>query len=169
MKISIFKIMALLLMALISNTALTSCGNDKDDEPKDDNLKERLQGTWHFTKMKIKCMGQTMELSRDELLSSSNADYLYDDVLTFNDDNVNGSHYEIDGNKLLLPYYVDANWWCQVSFSGSQLVLYYDIMQDGIRIEEWAYYNPGSRSGIVVPSEGNASFALPTSFSIVLK
>ena len=99
MKISIFKIMALLLMALISNTALTSCGNDKDDEPKDDNLKERLQGTWHLTKMKIKCMGQTMELSRDELLSSSNADYLYDDVLTFNDDNVNGSHYEIDGNK----------------------------------------------------------------------
>ena len=166
MKKSIFKIMALLFVALFSSAVLSSCSDD--DEPSGDALKERLQGTWNFSKMKIKAAGQTFELSGDDLKQVSDADYLVDEVLSFNGDKVNGQYYEIKGNKILLPYYEEQNWWGEVSFSGSQLVLYYDITAEGMRVQECAYYAPATRGASFIPAQGNAAL-IPNSFSFVLK
>ena len=166
MKKSIFKIMALLFVALFSSAVLSSCSDD--DEPSGDALKERLQGTWNFSKMKIKVAGQTFELGIDDLKQAGNADYVVDEVLSFNGDKVNGQYYEIKGSKILLPYYEDQDWWAEVSFSGSQLVLYYDITAEGMRVQEWAYYDPATRGASFIPAQGNAAL-IPNSFSFVLK
>lgn len=95
--------MALLFVALFSSAVLSSCSDD--DEPSGDALKERLQGTWNFSKMKIKVADQTFVVGIDELKQASDADYIVDEVLSFNGDKVNGQYYEIKGNKILLPYY----------------------------------------------------------------
>ncbi|MDD5870575.1 MAG: hypothetical protein PUC77_03675 [Bacteroidales bacterium] len=166
MKKSIFKIMALLFVALFSSAVLSSCSDD--DEPSGDALKERLQGTWNFSKMKIKVADQTFVVGIDELKQASDADYIVDEVLSFNGDKVNGQYYEIKGNKILLPYYDGQDWWGEVSFSGSQLVLYYDITAEGMRVQEWAYYEPATRSASFILAQGNAAL-IPNSFSFVLK
>ena len=166
MKKSIFRIMAMLFAAVVCSGVFTSCSDD--DEPSGDALKERLQGTWNFSKMKIKVADQTFELSGDDLKQASNADYIVDEVLSFNGDKVNGQYYEIKGNKILLPYYEEQNWWGEVSFSGSQLVFYYDITAEGMRVQEWAYYDPATRGASFIPAQGNAAL-IPNSFSFVLK
>ncbi|MGM9841215.1 MAG: hypothetical protein ACI31D_03330 [Candidatus Limisoma sp.] len=81
---------------------------------------------------------------------------------------MNGQYYQIKGNKILLPYYEDQDWWGEVSFSGSQLVFYYDITAEGMRVQEWAYYDPATRSASFIPAQGNAAM-IPNSFSFVLK
>lgn len=147
---------ALLIGAMCLGFA--SCGDD-DDEPSGgsagtpsgtvtgSNLVEKLQGTWTFQKMKIQVMGQTVEMTRDELVGSTGYENFYDDVLTFSGSKVNGYDYQVDGNKILLPWYESQGWWQSVSFSGNTMILLLDVVYEGVPMKMWlTYVKTGSRA-----------------------
>ena len=127
--------------------SIVSCGSDKEDEPTGDSLMDKLQGTWTADYVKLNFMGQTMEMTFDEFKREFGYDAFYDDVLTFNGMKVNGSTYWIDGNKILLPWYEEAEWWQTVSFSGNKMTLYLDADLEGVRMKTWiTYIKNGGRS-----------------------
>lgn len=149
MQKSILKMMALLIVCLCYPLLLCSCGSDDDDDVKSNNIADKLQGTWIFEKMKTNVLGQTIEMTKDELKSTSGYDEFYDDVLTFKGSKVNGLEYTLDGNKILLPWYADTDWWEEVSFSGSKMIMYLDEYYEGIRMQLWlTYKKSGSRAEI---------------------
>ncbi len=141
---------SLFIIACCVSLGLTSCSKDDDDgpaEPKDDDLVEQLQGTWNFHLMKMNVMGQTIEMDLDDIKDNSGYDLFYDDVLTFRGEKVNGSYYEVDGNEIMLPWYVELDWWATVSFSGNKMTMYYNINYEGTPIKMWlTYAKSGSRS-----------------------
>lgn len=143
MKKNISKFIYLIMLSIFS-ISLTACSNN--NEPEDDDLVNKLQGTWTFSKMKLAALGQTFELGLDELKQSGGYSDFYDDVLSFNGMKVNGSEYYVDGNKILLPWYTDENLWAKVSFSGSQMTMYYSVYSEGIKMEIWIIYSRSSRS-----------------------
>lgn len=132
---------ALIAIILCGSICIASCGDDKD-EPSGDVLKERLQNYWTFERMRISVMGQTVELTPEELRKETdyNGDF-YDDNLSFSGDRVNGLPYEINGNKILLPWYKDLDWWAQVSFDGSRMIMYYNVTNEGVDVEMWITYS----------------------------
>lgn len=136
-------------MLCLFSVSLHSCGSDDDEPgagaPTGDDLVEMLQGTWTIEKMKVKTFGQTIELGIDDLKNYSGYSDFYDDVLSFNGNKVNGLSYSIDGNSILLPWY-DETWWTEVSFSGNQMTLYYNINYEGVPMELWAIYSKSNRS-----------------------
>ncbi len=149
MKKNLFKIAAMLFVCFCCAGLLSSCGDDKD-EPSGKNLQEQLQGTWVFSKMKVSLMGQTVEMDRDDIVDGSGYNEFYDDVLTFSGDKVNGLKYSIDGNKILLPWYEEQQWWAKVSFSGSTMVLNCNVVEEGIEMQMWiTYVKSGSRSAVL--------------------
>lgn len=130
-----------------------SCSSDKD-EPTGDQLIEKLQGTWRGETIKLQAMGQTMETTFDDAIKDSQYDYFYDAVLTFSGKTVNGYDYQVKGNKVLLPWYEELGWWEEVSFTGNKMVLYMDIVQDGVPMQMWfTYIKTSSRS--TVANDGN--------------
>lgn len=142
------KFFCALLIGMLS-VGFVSCGDDKDDldSPSGNNLTEKLQGTWTLDVMKIQVMGQTIEMNRDQLVDNSGYENFYDDVLTFNGSKVNGYDYQIDGNKILLPWYSELDWWQSVSFSGNKMTLFLDIVYEGIPMKMWiTYVKKGSRA-----------------------
>ena len=142
------KFFCALLIGMLS-VGFVSCGDDKDepDSPSGSNLTEKLQGTWTFDLMKIQVMGQTIEMNRDQLVDNSGYENFYDDVLTFNGSKVNGYDYQVDGNKILLPWYSELDWWQSVSFSGNEMTLFLDIVYEGIPMKMWiTYVKKGSRA-----------------------
>lgn len=149
---------------------LVACGDDDDDNvnssgsnatsnPQGDQLKEQLQGTWTVDAMKIVVMGQTIELSYDDLVDNSGYDDFYDDVLTFNGTKVNGLDYQINRNKILLPWYSEMGWWMAVSFSGNKMTLYLDITYEGVPMKMWITYAKNSSRATFEPSS-NASISI---------
>lgn len=149
---------ALLIGAL--SAGFVSCGDDGDDldNPSGSSLTEKLQGTWVFDIMKIQVMGQTIELDRDQLVNNSGYEDFYDDVLTFNGSKVNGNDYQINGNKILLPWYSDLDWWQTVSFSGNKMTLYLNVTYEGVPMKMWAtYVKKSARGGIVTSPNASTS------------
>jgi len=139
------KFFGMLLACMSLALGFTSCGDD-DDEPKGDDLVENLQGSWTFSNMKLKVLGQTVEMDIDDIRDESGYDQFYDEYLNFNGNKVNGSTYRVDGNKLMLPWYEDLGWWGAVSFSGSKMTMYYDINYEGVDMELWITYVKSGRS-----------------------
>ncbi len=141
-----------------------SCGDD-DDEPKSgsgggvpgttvtgNDLVEKLQGTWNFSKMKIQVMGQTIEMDRNDLVHNTGYENFYDDVLTFSGTKVNGLDYSVDGNKILLPWYESEGWWQSVSFSGNTMTLLLDVVYEGVPMKMWlTYIKSDARSTTFAP------------------
>ncbi len=154
----IFNIFALIALCLSVSLPLASCGDDKD-EPTGDDLIEQLQGTWHFYHMKIQAMGQTIEFDASDLgdlAQDSGVAGFYDETLTFTTSSVNGNPYEVRGNKLNIPaYYGDT--WCTVSFSGGNLVMYYEMVEQGISMQITITYTRGSRSAAALQAPSAAS------------
>lgn len=137
--------MSLLVMCLTVSMAFVSCGDDKD-EPKGGDLVEKLQGTWYFDIMKMNAMGQTIEMDKEFIMNGSGYDQFYDDVLTFSGEKVNGSSFQVNGKKIMLPWYDNLDWWATVSFTGNKMTLYYDIYYEGTPIKMWiTYVKSGSR------------------------
>ena len=144
----IFYFLAFWCLCVCSGGFLTSCGDD-EDEPKDGDLVERLQGTWYIDRMKISVLGQNMEFTADELKDESGYDRFYDETLKFDGEKGNGLSYSVDKNSILLPWYTEQGWWCQVSFSGSKMTMYYDLNYEGINMQLWTtYVKSGSRSSL---------------------
>lgn len=137
-------------MTLIAVMAVgfTSCGDD--DEPKGDDLVEKLQGTWNFESMKIETMGQTIVMDIDDIRQNTGYDQFYDEVLRFDGNKVNGQPYTVKGNKILLPYYEDEEWWMEVSFKGSNMTLYMSIDYQGYNMKGWTTYSRAGRSSAPV-------------------
>lgn len=147
------KLFYALLIGVLS-VGFVSCGDD-DDEPENpsgNNLAEKLQGTWTFDLMKIQVMGQTIEMDRDQLVDNSGYENFYDDVLTFNGSKVNGLDYQIDGNKILLPWYSDLDWWQSVSFSGNEMTFFLDIVYEGIPMKMWITYTKNGSRAVSAPN-----------------
>ncbi|MBD9161898.1 MAG: hypothetical protein EGP67_11415 [Bacteroidales bacterium] len=143
-----------LFVALCSVGLFSSCGDD-NDEPKGDDLVEKLQGTWYFDVMKIKVAGQVLEFTADELKHESGYDGFYDEKLTFSGNRVNGLEYSVKKNSVLLPWYEEQDWWATVSFSGSKMTMYYSVYSEGVKMELWSVYRSGTRC--VTDVEGNAT------------
>jgi len=143
----LFNYVALLAMCLTVSMAFVSCSDDDEDEPKGGDLVEQLQGTWNFDIMKVNVMGQTIEMDKDEIVDNTGYDRFYDDVLTFSGEKVNGTSYQVSGNKVMLPWYEELGWWASVSFSGNKMTMYYDINYEGAAMKMWITYVKGSRSG----------------------
>lgn len=142
MTINISKFISLFIMCIFS-ISLISCNND---EPEDQDLVNKLQGTWTFKSMKLAALGQTFELGLDDLKQSGGYSDFYDDVLSFSGMSVNGSEYYVDGNKVLLPWYTDDDWWAKVSFSGSEMTMYYNVYSEGVKMELWITYSRSNES-----------------------
>lgn len=153
------KFFGMLLACLTLALGFTSCGGDDEDEPKGDDLMENLQGSWEFSTMKVKVLGQTVEMDIDDIRDGSGYDQFYDEHLNFNGNKVNGSTYRVDGNKIMLPWYEDVSWWATVSFSGSKMTMYYDVNYEGLDVELWTTYVRSGRSG-QVSVEGDARMML---------
>ncbi len=158
----IFYFLAFWCLCVCSGGFLTSCGDD-EDEPKDGDLVERLQGTWYIDRMKISVLGQNMEFTADELKDESGYDRFYDETLKFDGEKVNGLSYSVDKNSILLPWYTEQGWWCQVSFSGSKMTMYYDLNYEGINMQLWTtYVKSGSRSSLSPDvTSANPEYLLP--------
>lgn len=165
MQKKILKLLALLFVCLCGTGFLSSCGDDGDDEdePKGDDLVERLQGNWYFETMKISVMGQTIKMTADQLKGESGYDRFYDERLEFSGEKVNGLSYSVDKNMILLPWYTEQGWWGQVSFSGSRMTIYYSITEQGIPMQLWTtYVRSGSRGQTAAPADENAVPMLPS-------
>lgn len=169
-KYSKFLVFFYAMLIGVMSMNLAACGDDDDDNaissgsnsaanPQGDNLKEKLQGTWTVDVLKSVVMGQTIEMNRDELIANSGYDDFYDDVLTFNGTKVNGLDYQINGNKILLPWYSDLGWWMSVSFSGNKMTLYLDITYEGVPMKLWVTYAKNSSRATFDPSS-NASISI---------
>lgn len=134
------------IMFVVVASLFASCSSSSD-EPSGDDLVEKLQGTWVLEKMKMSVMGQTIEMTADELKGESGYNEFYDDVLRFSGDKVNGYSYQVKGNKVLFPWYEEENWWAKVSFSGSTMTMYFDINYEGVPMKMWGIYvKSGARS-----------------------
>lgn len=157
------KLATLLLVCVCCAGIFSSCEKDDDDDSvQGSNLVEALQGTWNFQKMKVSVMGQTIEMNADDLKDETGYGAFYDETLTFSGNKVNGAEYEINGNKILLPYYVEQQWWAKVSISGSKLELYYNITEQGVSMQLWTIYTKkGSRSPQQMPADCHTSSLLP--------
>ena len=169
-KYSKFLVFFYAMLIGVMSMNLAACGDDDDDNanssgsnsaanPQGDNLKEKLQGTWTVDVLKSVVMGQTIEMNRDELIANSGYDDFYDDVLTFNGTKVNGLDYQINGNKILLPWYSDLGWWMSVSFSGNKMTLYLDITYEGVPMKLWVTYAKNGSRATFDPSS-NASISI---------
>ncbi len=162
-----FKFWGMLVACLMLALGFTSCSND-DDKPKGDDLMENLQGGWTFSTMKIKTLGQTVEMDIDDIRGNSGYDKFYDEYLTFNGDKVNGSTYRVDGNKIMLPWYEDLGWWGAVSFSGANMTMYYDLDYEGVDMKLWITYTKSGR-GIMSPVDVDAQKLLNEAVTTVKK
>lgn len=161
MKKRFFHFLTIFCVCLCCAPFFTSCGDD-DDEPKDGDLVKKLQGTWQFELMKISVLGQTMEFTADELKQQGGYAGFYDETLDFNGDKVNGLAYSVDKNNILLPWYVEEQWWAQVSFSGSRMTMYYDVTYQGVNMQLWTtYVKSGSRTATSLPAEADLQRLIP--------
>ena len=169
-KYSKFLVFFYAMLIGVMSMNLAACGDDDDDNanssgsnstanPQGDNLKEQLQGTWTVDFLKMVVMGQTIEMSYDQLVENSGYHDFYDDVLTFNGTKVNGLDYQINGNKILLPWYSELGWWMSVSFSGNKMTLYADITYEGIPMKLWVTYAKNSSRATFNPNS-NASISI---------
>ena len=148
MKSKLPLLLSMLILACVA-TFFTSC-SDKDDEPKGDDLVEKLQGTWTIESCKVKVLGQTFEFSLKELRDFADVDMFVDEVLTFNGMYVNNERYDVKGNKILLPWYDE---WEEITFSGSNKMTLHSIY-DG-EVECWlAYRKTSSRAPISGDTSG---------------
>ena len=155
-------------MALIAvmSVGFTSCG---DDEPKGDDLIEKLQGTWNFESMKIETMGQTIEMDIDDIKHNTGYDQFYDAVLRFDGEKVNGQPFTVKGNKILLPYYENEEWWMEVSFKGSNMTLYMNIDYQGVNMKAWTTYSRAGRSSAPAYVENATASAIENAVKLVVK
>ncbi len=149
------KFLGMLVACLTLALGFTACSDDDEDEPSGDNLVESLQGNWTFTTIKVKTLGQTVEMDADDLRNNSDYDQFYDEYLTFSGNKVNGSPYRVEGNKIMLPWYEDLGWWASVSFSGSNMTMYYDLNVQDIDMEMWINYTRSGRSAMT-PARADA-------------
>lgn len=160
MKKNFCKWMAILVAVFSSSVALSSCSDD--DEPKDDKLVEKLQGTWTFYHATVTAAGQTIEFGAsdlNDLASSMGVSGFYDDVLTFDGMKVNGTDYQVDGNRLKLPYYDD--FWFVVSFTDDDtLNLDLEITESGITVKERATYKKRNTKAGFVPTVDQPTIGL---------
>lgn len=152
------KFFCVLLIGALSAGFVSCSDDDESDSPSGNNLVEKLQGKWTFEMMKMQVMGQTIEMNRDQISQSSGYDKFYDEVLTFNGSQVEGLDYQVNGNKILLPWYEDLGWWQTVSFSGNKMTLFLDTTYEGVPIKVWlTYVKNGSRAGFVPSSKASIS------------
>ncbi len=165
MKKNIYYLFALIALFTCSTTLFSACGDD-EDSPSGDALIERLQGTWFFDKAKLNIMGQTIEMNADEIRNGSGYENFYDESLSFSGTKVNGQTYKVDGNRVMLPWYTNLDWWAKVSFSKSQLIFEYDITQNGVNFKMWCYYNSVSRAGSTTFSSDTDPSLLPVLLQI---
>lgn len=162
MKKLILNLITVIMVCLFS-VSLSSCSND--NEPKGNDLVEKLQGTWTFKTMKLSALGETFELGLDDLKESGGYSEFYDDVLSFNGRKVNGSEYYVEGNKILLPWYTNDNLWAKVSFSGSKMTMYYSVYSEGIKMELWITYTRSNSSRSI--NTTNTSLILPAAINTI--
>ncbi len=153
----LMKFMSMMAFCICAAGFFTSCSDDKDEPSSSSGgssvSAEQLDGTWTVKKMKMEVFGQTMEMTLEELKQSSGYNQFYDDVLTFSGNKVNGSTYTRDGNRILLPWYEELGWWSTVSISGSEMTLYFDIVQEGVSMKLWTVYTK-SRASFDVQADG---------------
>ncbi len=161
--------------AMFFSVSLNSCKDDDDEpggggSPSGDLLVEKLQGTWTIEKMTVKSFGQTIEFDLDDLKNNTGYSNFYDDVLTFNGNEVNGLAYSVDGNKIMLPWYedYDEGWWATVSFSGNQMTMYYDINYEGVKMEMWITYTKSSKRSISI-DVANTNSIIPIAIEAIKK
>lgn len=156
----LMKFMSMMAVCICAAGFFTSCSDDKDEPSSSSSggslvSSEQLDGTWTVKKMKMEVLGQTMEMTLEELKQNSGYSQFYDDVLTFSGNKVNGATYTRDGNRILLPWYEELGWWSTVSISGSEMTLFFDIVQEGVSMKLWTVYTK-SRASFDVQTDGPA-------------
>lgn len=143
----IFRLTALILACLTGSFMFNSCSDDDGDgksgpsSSSSANIAENIEGTWTIEKMKMTVLGQTIEMSKEELSAASGYDRFYDDVLTFSNGKVNGLDYTLEDNRMLLPWYESVEWWADVTVTSSKLTLYYNITTEGVKMQLWTIYS----------------------------
>lgn len=105
-------------------------------------------------------------MNADEIRNGSGYENFYDESLSFSGTKVNGQTYKVDGNRVMLPWYTNLDWWAKVSFSKSQLIFEYDITQNGVNFKMWCYYNSVSRAGSTTFSSDTDPSLLPVLLQI---
>ena len=147
----------LLMIALCMG--FVSCGNDDDDGPSNHNT-ELLKGDiWKFQKATVSVMGQTIDMSYDEILSymkqsaGTNNLLIVDERLQFTDDEM---IFVNTGDRVHYTYYSNGNFTFDglnemsaegvkitmkiKSLSQNKLVFTLTLKVEGVSINEDLYY-----------------------------
>ncbi len=135
--------LVIVMMVAMLSVSFVSCSSDDDDNTTDEQeLVDKLQGTWQFTKGTEKIMGTTITMDRSTLsemkrsmeqMMGTRVEF-WDETLSFYGNQVNGVNYALKGNKLILDG-MDAMAGISISvksISSSTLVLYEVINMEGI-------------------------------------
>ena len=133
------------MMVALLSVGFVSCGDDDDDDIAGGNeLVDKLQGTWQFSKGTETVMGMTITMDRSSLsemkksmeqLMGTSVEF-WDETLSFSGSKVNGVNYTLKGNELILDG-MDAMDVMRISIksiSSSTLVLREEISMEGINI-----------------------------------
>ena len=110
-----------------------------------------------------------IELDIDDIKHNTGYDQFYDEVLRFDGERVNGQPFTVKGNKILLPYYENEEWWMEVSFKGSNMTLYMNIDYQGYNMKAWTTYSRAGRSSAPAYVENATTAAIENAVKLVVK
>ena len=135
--------LVIIMMVAMLSVGFASCSSDDGDStPNGQELVDKLQGTWQFTKGTEKVMGTTITMDRSTLsemkrlmeqMMGTRVEF-WDETLSFYGNQVNGVNYTLKGNQLILDG-MDAMAGISISvksISSSTLVLHEVISMEGI-------------------------------------
>ena len=135
--------LVIIMMVAMLSVSFASCSSDDGDStPNGQELVDKLQGTWQFTKGTEKVMGTTITMDRSTLsemkrlmeqMMGTRVEF-WDETLSFYGNQVNGVNYTLKGNQLILDG-MDAMDGISISvksISSSTLVLHEVISMEGI-------------------------------------
>ena len=135
--------LVIIMMVAMLSVSFASCSSDDGDStPNGQELVDKLQGTWQFTKGTEKVMGTTITMDRSTLsemkrlmeqMMGTRVEF-WDETLSFYGNQVNGVNYTLKGNQLILDG-MDAMAGISISvksISSSTLVLHEVISMEGI-------------------------------------
>ena len=102
----IFSILSLVLMFACCNLALTSCGDDDEDEIPEDKVVNKLAGTWEYYEPGYPNTVHSLTLNEDGTFTSFTKDIVFDPNSTETDKEgylfKYKGKYTISNNKLIL-------------------------------------------------------------------
>ena len=127
MKKELFKHFMMVVLMAVMSIGFVACSDN--DEPDSGEVAEQLAGTWQFDHGTTTAMGQTITISRSQLLSTAQqmGVQIWDETLRFSGSKVNGADYVVSGSTFYFKDYPDLK--STYKLSGETLQFTYDMSE----------------------------------------